>query len=156
VPAFVRRYAPRVCQSGLNTDNDSSVTAEPHRVDSSRVESSREADRVRRLREWFESRPYTGGVVPSAYNYRKLASFCRAVSCPPFLIPRLTLAARFFRRPRIKRDDLCTKLTVHFQNLDIERVLNLAQRVLEHPINLRSKKLRQLDLKKRANGSLTF
>lgn len=61
----------------------------------------------RRLREWFESRPYTGGVVPATYNYRKLASFCRAVSCPPFLIPRLTLATRVLlsprRRSRIKR-----------------------------------------------------
>lgn len=67
------------------------------RTKSTRVESSCVEPRGRpgrRLQEWFESRPYTGGVVPSTYNYRKLASFCRAVSCPPFLIPRLTLAAR--------------------------------------------------------------
>lgn len=56
------------------------------RSESSRAEAARQAREVgRRLREWFESRPYTGGVVPSTCNYRKLASFCRAVSCPPFL-----------------------------------------------------------------------
>lgn len=68
----------------------------------SRSESSRAARQARevgrRLREWFESRPYTGGVVPSTCNYRKLASFCRAVSCPPFLsfllVSRHSLCAR--------------------------------------------------------------
>jgi len=120
VPAFVRRYAPRVCQSGLNTDNDSSVTVEPHQVDSSWVEPRGRPGR--RLREWFESRPYTGGVVPSTYNYRKLASFCRAVSCPPFLILRLTHAALLSLVADKIGWSLCEVGRSFSENFDSERV----------------------------------
>lgn len=99
------------------------------RTKSTRVESSCIEPRGRpgrRLREWFESRPYTGGVVPSTYNYRKLASFCRAVSCPPFLIPHSRCAL-------LSSDKTGSSpcRTDGFQNFDSERVLTLAQNGLE-------------------------
>lgn len=64
----------------LNTDNDSFR----HGGDSelSRVESRRAARSVGRSPgNGSNHGPYTGGVVPSTCNYRKLASFRRAVSC---------------------------------------------------------------------------
>lgn len=117
VPAFVRWYAPRVCQSELNTDNDSSVTVEPHQVDSSWVELSREADRV-----GGSGNGSNHGRIRLELSRRRIiiVSWHRSVVLFPahrfsFLV---LLSLRFFRRLRIKLDDLCTKLAVHFRYLD--------------------------------------
>lgn len=115
--------------SGLNTDNDSSVTVEPHRVDASWVEPSREADRV-----GGSGNGSNHGRIRLELSRRRIiiVSWHRSVVPFPahrfsFLDASLSLP-RFFRRDKTGWSPCKAPLAAHFQNLDTGRVLTLAWR----------------------------